>query len=320
MISANTSDLQTDVLVIGGGGSGLPAAMAAMEAGAKVILIDKRKMLGGTAIMAMGMFAVESPAQKRLGITHTADECFTEHMDLSNWTCDAKLVRNWLDGSKDVVRWLETKGIDFDNVQAFTGIKNFYHQVANQPSMTGKTIVDMLAKECQEKGVVILMETRAQRLLTDTKGSVVGVLANQNDKELKITAKSVIIATGSISGNNELLKRYYPEVSFDNVMIMAAVPHNTGDGLYLAQEVGAAKDASISTLFIGPHNHPHNARVGLLVRRPHMMLVNRLGERYSDESLFCRHQWGWFAGMALDRQPGRMCYTLMDHKILQDMI
>ena len=105
--SSNRDDLQTDVLVIGGGGSGLPAAAAALEAGAKkVTVIDKRKILGGTARMALGMFAVESPAQKRLGIHHTADECFADHIERSNWACDARLVRDWINGSGDIVRWL----------------------------------------------------------------------------------------------------------------------------------------------------------------------------------------------------------------------
>ena len=318
--SSKVEDLRADIIIIGGGGAGLPAAAAAIEAGAKkVIILDKREILGGCARMAKGFFAVESPAQKRLGIHHTADECFTEHMEQASWTCDARLVRAWLNGSKDIVRWFEEKGVVIDDVTAFTGTKRFYHRVADKPTMTGNTIMDMLVKDCKKKGVQVIMETRVRRLLTDAKGNVTGVLADQKGKDLRIAAKSVIIATGSITRNEELLKRYYPEVSFENIKLIP-LPHSTGDGLLLAEEIGAAKDGFVTTLWIGPHNHPHNVRVGLVSRRPHMILVNKYGVRYADETLYSKHQWGWFAGNALERQPGRICYALMDEKIKRDMI
>ena len=76
------ADFSTDVVVIGGGASGLPAAVRAAESGAKVILLERRKMLGGMGRIPAGLFAVESPAQKRLGINHTADELFNIHMNI----------------------------------------------------------------------------------------------------------------------------------------------------------------------------------------------------------------------------------------------
>lgn len=65
-----------DVLVVGGGASGLLAAVRAAECGAKVAILDKMKVLGGTGRCPMGIFGVETRAQKRLGIEETADRAF----------------------------------------------------------------------------------------------------------------------------------------------------------------------------------------------------------------------------------------------------
>ena len=73
--------LQADLVVGGGGGSGLAAAAAAAEAGVKnIVLLEKSLKLGGNARQSGGFLAVESPAQKRLGINVTTDEVFKKHM------------------------------------------------------------------------------------------------------------------------------------------------------------------------------------------------------------------------------------------------
>jgi fumarate reductase flavoprotein subunit len=101
-----------------------------------------------------------------------------------------------------------------------------------------------------------------------------------------------------------------------HVHIMANTPFNTGDGLLMAEEIGAAS-THMSTLFIGPHNHPYNERTGALIRRPNLIHVNRNGERFADESMYSTTEWSWMLSMALDRQPEKVCYTLIDDSILR---
>jgi fumarate reductase flavoprotein subunit len=236
---------------------------------------------------------------------------------MSGWYPDAKLVRKWMCETADTMRWLEEHGCYFDkvvNCGLTTGTKRLYHQV--QGGRTGLKIVKNMVKACQEKGVEILTGTRATKLLTDDKGAVVGVLATRGDDELKIFAKSVIIATGSISSNKALLARFYPGEDLSNVKIMANVPHNTGDGLLMAEAIGAAS-THISALFMGPHNHPYNEKTGALLRRPHLIKVNRNGERFGDESTYITREWGWMFAMALHRQPDKVCYALMDESMLR---
>ena len=74
--ATDVENLETDLVVIGAGGSGLAAAVAAAEEGSKVIVLEKRSKAGGNTAMAVGLFACESPVQKRLRIDVSKDECF----------------------------------------------------------------------------------------------------------------------------------------------------------------------------------------------------------------------------------------------------
>lgn len=305
-----------DVIVIGGGASGLLCAVNAAEHGAKVCILDKMKNLGGTAKCAMGIFGVESNAQKRMDIGETADGCFTRHMTVNQWSCDARLVREWMRGSRKVMNWLENHGMDFDMVGGCTGPILTYHM---SHFRTGYELVKHMTEWVSELGIDVFTDIRAQHLIKDENGAVCGVTAVKNGEELTFRAKSVVIATGSLAQNPELLKKFFPDRDYSNVHCMGALPFATGDGYIMASEAGAA-DGRLSPNYIGPHNHPRDVMVGALLRRPHMMIVNKLGERYVNEDIFSNGQFGWMSGKALEEQPGRICFPIMDELCFRDMI
>jgi fumarate reductase flavoprotein subunit len=308
-----------DVCVIGGAGSGLTAGLRAKENGAKkVLIIDKMKIMGGTTRFCTGFMALETPHQKRLGVHDTVDEVFSEYIRMTYWHCNAKLVRKWFMQSADLVCWLEHKGVRFKADETLTDRQGKY-QIMHNIEGRGNQLINTLLDACQKEGVELMTETRGTRLLTDETGAVDGVVAIQGDKELDIQAKSVIIATGSIAYNQELLERFYPGKDFSHVKIMNAVPHNTGDGLLMAEAVGAG-NGHMSTLYIGPHNHPSNMRVGNIMRRPMMLYLNRNGERFVDESIPTHETFPWMRSIAMELQPDRMCFPMMDESIFREML
>ena len=312
MSISNIEEFSAYVVVIGGGDGGLTEEVTAAEAGAKkVTILEWNRILGGTGRIPAGFFALESTIQKQLGIKYTADDCFKIAMEKSEWTLDARLVRTWFTGSGNMVRWLEEKGIDLEVAPL---PQQVCLQLRGKPLKTGNTIMNTMIENCKEKGVQMLTETRAHKLLTDDKGNVTGVLATQNGKEIRITAKSVIIASGSIAGNKKLMKRYFPHINFKNVRIMAALPntHNMGDGLLMAEEAGAAKNGVVTPLWMGPGNHTMNAFVTTILHRPYMMWVNKYGMRFVSETIW--------AGLAMTMQPDHLAYSLMDDKVLRDII
>ena len=316
-----------DVVVIGGSAAGLPAAIRAKEAGAKsVVVLDKTKQLGGCARLAAGFFACDTDAQRDYGIRVDADDCFIEHMEAQNWRCDARLVRKWMKGGRGLVRWLEDKGAKINMISdfwAYGGGRPVYHKIMDEHgASTGSVIVSTLAAECERQGIEIYRLTRANHLLTDEKGAICGVQAYSVEDESKtyqFNCKCVIMGSGSVGYNKDLIKMFFPNEDYSGTKIMTALPHSTGDGYYMTQEIGAMKTQA-GVLRMGPHNHPNNIRVGLLIRRPEPMTVNKLGERYADESLYSRHVFSWYAGESLDVQPGKVCFPIFSQKTLDGMI
>jgi fumarate reductase flavoprotein subunit len=105
--------LEADLVVVGGGMSGLTAATAAAEKGAFVIVLEKSGTTGGAANMGMGFFAVGSERQKDAMYDYTVDEAFEDFMTYTHWRPDARLVRRIFEQSAGTVKWIEDMGVEF---------------------------------------------------------------------------------------------------------------------------------------------------------------------------------------------------------------
>lgn len=323
---SKAEELRADIVIIGGGGSGLAAATAAAEAGVKnIIVLEKAARLGGNARFVMGIFAAESPVQRRLGINVPKDKAFRDYMEYSKWAVDAKLVRTFINKSADIIEWLEAKGLNFTEVIRYPFDETApeeYHMLEGGKLALGRTgtpIIETLLKECQNMGVKFLCQTRAKKILTDGKGKVTGVLAATKDKELRINTKSIIIAAGGFARNKKMLNKYFPQEA-NNVFTMSS-PGMTGDGTLMAEEVGAITDEPIAINTFGPVyvRFIKSNKISLLSRRPEALWVNKNGERFTDESLYAIQCVGG-AAPSLSRQPGSVCYALLDSTIKEHVI
>jgi fumarate reductase flavoprotein subunit len=306
----NVENLETEVVVIGGGGVGLAAAIAAREKGADVIILEKRRTLGGNAAIAGGIFAAESHLQKRMKIDARRDEFFRIAMSHSHWKIDPRIIRAFLDKSGDTIRWLEEKGVKFGDVPHF--LPNQV-RVFHLPEGHGAGLVKVLVKKCEDLGVRLFYETAAKRILTSEKGDVIGVLATAKGKEVRLAAKAAIISTGGYAGNKELLKKYY--AGYTETLYSVGMPH-MGDGLLMATAIGAATDGLGILQLRGPY-FKGSLEVVTAAMEPQTIWVNKRGERFVDEAT------GFYwpeAANALNGQPDKISYTLFDEKIKKSLM
>ena len=104
-------NLKAELVVLGGGGAGLAAALAAAENGCKsIFVLEKAGSATGSTGMAHDIFGAESPVQKRLGIEASRDELFKTAMEWAHWTnINPRIVRAFIDKSGDTIGWLERK-------------------------------------------------------------------------------------------------------------------------------------------------------------------------------------------------------------------
>jgi fumarate reductase flavoprotein subunit len=210
-------------------------------------------------------------------------------------------------------------------------LPNFPNQVPTWHLINGggARLIKVLAEDCQQRGVTLLTQTPAKKLLAE-KGQVTGVLAEKGGKEFQIEAKSVIIASGGYGANKELLKKYSAEYR-DN-MKLVGIGYD-GDGLLMATSVGAATEGLGILLLYGPcidstadastlmtlGEPPDTISIPLmsLVLEPNILWVNKLGQRFADESVSINLN---VSANTAVRQPGNLVYTLFDSALVTTLM
>jgi len=304
--------LKADMVIIGGGGAGLPAALTAYEKGILPLILEKRGIVGGNALMAEGFFAAESPAQKRLLIDAGKDVLFKKALDYAHYKVDPRIVRVFINKSGDTVRWIEEKGMKFDRVVPFypNQVPLVWHIVEGH----GATLMKIFENECMEKGIRILRKTKAKKILVDGEGRVTGVRAEGEEGEIDIKAKSVIIATGGYASNKVLLEKYCPEHA--KRLKEEGLPGMDGDGLMMAMELGADTDGLGILQMVGPAPFPKNWTVEGAAGEPYCIWVNRRGERFIDETVTFNV---FEAVNAVLRQKDWICFAIFDHRMKEEI-
>jgi fumarate reductase flavoprotein subunit len=319
MTRANAS---TDLIIIGGGGSGLAAAVRARELGVRdVTILEKTSRTGGNAWLAVVMLGLGDHANPGPDLMEWRDQTFAGLMQSGRWTLDARLVRAFVDTYPEMVGWLIEKGVRFE-VNGFDvggrrsstlcfKQRRGHSKVsdpARGPGFLGQFITDLLAEECRRLDVNIATKTRAGRILLDETGSRVrGVVATGSGGEFVVEAPRVILAAGGFGANEDMMRRYFPE-QFQNEgpINTLCLGSQTGDGLVMAGEAGLLLGTDMDSGVIGPGHHPWSHSLHEAIHRPEMLWVNRDGERFVNESLSV------MAGQALLKQPESSLWALFD--------
>jgi fumarate reductase flavoprotein subunit len=311
-----TIPANVDVAIIGSGATGLAAAVTLAEGGAKVVVFEKQRSLGGTANFLHGTFAVESGMQRERFIDHTRDQAFKDIMDYSHWIANPRLVRAIVNESGATIAWLQERGVVFtDATINMPDAPRTYHAVKGK----GEAIVKALVTAAKGKGANILPGTPVTGLLTQG-GRISGVVADDNGESVEVAANAVVIATGGFANNKEWIKKYSGfELGVD--LIPVGNTGKMGDGIRMAWEVGAAEEG-IATLElfrvapIGPEFATWND-IEIAGAQPDLWVTNR-GERFCDETVGF---WDTLVGN-VNAKYAKHGYTwnLMDDSILQQMV
>jgi fumarate reductase flavoprotein subunit len=305
----NRTKLEAALVILGGGGAGLSAALEAAEKGAgDIIVVEKRSSLGGNSALAGGIFGCESPVQARENVKADGDDLFKKAVDWAHWSeIDPAVLRAFINKSGDTIRWLEEKGLEFKLIQLFPTQNP---PVQHNPKGNGARLIQVLAEKCRDFDVTFLLRSRAKKIMRDRNGVVAGVLIGGDTGEIEIKTQRVIIATGGFGGNPELLKKYFPSHYYDG-MPSSGLPLE-GDGLFLAGAAGAAIEETATMIKEGPRLDLHTWPLKFFERDPCAVWVNKDGKRFIDESFGYRV---FESVNAILRQPGRVSFALFDSTI-----
>jgi fumarate reductase flavoprotein subunit len=276
----SAADESTDVLVIGGGGAGLSAAIAAKENGANVIIVEKMPMLGGNTNYATGgLNASETELQKQKGVHDTNQKFYDDTMKGGKFKNNPSLVKVMTEKSAEIVKWLGEKGADLTDLGRMAGQGEDRTHRPKGGAPVGPDMVDALATVTEKENITTKLKTKAVDIQNDGNKKIVTV-EGPDGKTYEIEAKSVVIATGGFGANPDMVVKFVPELKGFGT---TNHPGATGDGIGLAEKVGA-DFVDMKEIQTHPTVVPKvNYMITEAVRGNGAILVNRDGKRFVNE-------------------------------------
>ena len=273
----------TDIVVIGSGAAGLAAALTAAENGARVMVFEKQRSLGGTSNFLEGVFAVESPMQRERYITYTRDEAFKHIIEYSHWRANPRLVRAIVNESGSTISWLRDQGVEFSDATInMPDPCRTYHMVKGK----GEAMIKALTLKVREKGIDIRLSSPVKRIIKQSE-KIAGVIAESDGEDLPVKAGAVIVASGGYANNKEWIKKYS---GFDLNVNLVPIGNvdKMGDGIRMAFEAGAADEGlGLLELYrVGPLSADFSpaSQIEFAATQPDLFVDPR-GERFCDETI-----------------------------------
>ncbi|KGQ21534.1 FAD-binding dehydrogenase [Thermus filiformis] len=265
--------MDADLVVVGGGFAGLVVATEVAQRGKRVLLLEQEPYLGGQAFWSFGgLFLVDSPEQRRLGIRDSLELALQDWMGAAGYDREedvwgrrfAEAYLEFAAGEKRA--WLNALGVRFFPVVGWaerggglaTGhgnsVPRFHIVLGTGPGLLAPFLRRVEA--LKEKGALkVLLRHRVEEVLVEGGKAVgvAGVVLEEDPKPqgaptsrkavgaFRFRAQAVVLATGGIGANLDLVRRFWPEhMGKPPERLLSGVPdHVDGSGLFLAERAGA---------------------------------------------------------------------------------
>ena len=323
---AQAFDTEYDLIVVGSGASGKSAALTAAKAGLQVVIFEKMPETGGTSIYAEGTAAFESSEQKARGVPSnpkrhfpTKAEAYAKYNSYSHYRANFDVVRAFVDNSAETIDILKSLGAVYKDVSIAAYDDPSELWCFHLPEGLGARCQELLLAAVEKAGIDIFTSTPAIDLIMD-KGAVVGVVAQDTSsgEQLRVGAKAVVLATGGVGNNPELVAKYtwFAQSAYNMNELTPA--QNVGDGLRMALAAGADDRNIVSCALIaaGARNKAMDSHTGAAGCQP-CVWVNKTARRFINEGI--AENIGDI-GPVWAKQPDGLIYALLDEADIERLI
>lgn len=303
--------IDTQLVIVGGGGAGMTACIRAEELGLDVVLVEKMPFMGGAISVSGGnQVVMGSELQKNAGVTDDSVESMYDDFMANGANLNVpELLTLYAENVGATSDWLQEQGVTFDTESGLHQLAEYSHDRELAYTGGGAGAAEAMRQAIAKTDAQVLLETRAKELIVDESGAVTGVKAESDTTSYTINAQAVLMATGGYGNNKELQSEeiqsalYYGPVS------------STGDGVIMATADGI--DAATRLMEYGKR-YPNGIEVSEGIAKSTIagniagwtmsaILVNSEGNRVVNEKASNRT----ILEAELE-QPGQMLYLLMD--------
>ncbi len=303
-------DTETDVLIVGGGGCGLAAAIAAHDSGAEAVIVEKLDRIGGNTSLSTGSVpGAGTRFQRDAGIEDSPERMCRDLMALAGPHDCPELTRLLSEDSADLVEWLvDTVGC---RMTIITDYKHLGHSVPRlhaPRSRRGQDLLDDLERGAESRGIPIAVGNGVRHLIADDDGAVIGAVIDDGGGggESRVGAGKTILATNGYAANPELVNEFCPEIA--GATYFGALG-STGEAVIWGRELGADLANMAAYQGYAAVAYPQGSLLSWTTMEKGGILVNAGGRRFGNEN-------AGYSGYAREvMAQGEVCYAVFDARI-----
>jgi fumarate reductase flavoprotein subunit len=303
-------ELHFPIVIVGAGAAGLIAALAAREAGAEVLVLERDHTPRGSTSLSAGLVpAAGTRWQRAAGVQDSADLFTADIMKKAHGEPDPALAAHLAATTGPALEWLADRyGLEFSLITDFTYPGHSALRMHGLPSRAGSELMDQLTEAAARAGVELLCDAHVTSLSAAPDGRIEGLAYRRPDgSEESIGCDMLVLACNGYGGNRELVAAHIPELAG---ALYFGHPGNQGDAVLWGQALGAATRHLSGHQGHGSVAHPIGILISWATITAGGIQVNLAGERFSNEALGYSEQ----AAVVL-RQPGGIAWTVFDSRI-----
>ncbi|MEL6408513.1 MAG: FAD-dependent oxidoreductase [Chloroflexota bacterium] len=286
-IERDTGDwsFETDVVIIGGGGCGLTAAVAAGQDGtAEVLVLEKQARPLSNTQRSYGMIpAGGTRLQKEAGVDESPADFVADIMAKNHDEGDYETTLHIAKTIVDVVHWLmDVVEADLHFVDDFIYPGHSKHRMHAPPNRSGAELYDALRLKLRSmNNVDVIQDAPVTALIADDDNAVLGVVVQRGDSVERVRAQRVILATNGFGANEDMVAKYLPD-AMQHALYLGG-EGNTGEGIVWGEKLGAATAYMDAYQAHGSVAIPYNILISYAMVSEGGIQVNKNGERFGTE-------------------------------------
>jgi len=294
--------LKIQVVIVGAGACGLTAALAARDAAAEVLVLERDASPSGSTALSSGFIpAAGTRYQRADGIDDSPDVFAADVQRKNHGEADPRIVEAVTRGIGPTLEWLDdAHGLHFDVLKGFTYPGHSALRMHALPERTGEALMAALLRACAE--IDILTSAR----VTDV-GPERVCFERPDGKSEEVEYEALVLACSGFGGNKEMVGRYLPDVS--SALYFGHVG-NQGDAVRWGGALGAQVADMTAYQGHGSVAMPHGILITWALMTEGGIQVNARGERFSNEHLGYSEQC-----LPVLEQPGRIAWCIYDQRL-----
>ena len=303
-------DLEADVVVVGAGGCGLTAAIAAAQGDAEVLLLEKQARPWCNTARSGGMIpAAGTRLQRAAGIVEAPAAMAEDILRKNGGASDRETTLHLCRVAAELVEWLvDEVGVSLTFVHDFKYPAHSEFRMHAPPSRTGAALwADLRRAVTAHPRAQLIEGAGVTGLIAGEDGAVRGVLVERAGQIARVGARKVILAANGFAANREMLARYCPEIA---PAYYFGGEGNTGEAIQWGQALGgsvAFMDAYQAHASVAV---PHGILITYAVVTEGGIQVNRHGRRFGDETTgYSEH------ALRVLAQPEGLAWTVYDARL-----